>query len=116
MPFRKTQTRVNAQNDFTLFGQFSQGLARLLMRSKALYINDLHVARWRLTASCSICEEKKMRARKVTQFFAEKLDAHGHDDVAIAEIVVRQGNQLTGGLLVFQLHADGPVRSSGEKI
>jgi hypothetical protein len=39
---------------------------------------------------------KKMVQASRHQFWAENLDAHGHDDVAIAVLVVGKGTQLTG--------------------
>src|SRR5205807_2288692 len=61
-------------------------------------------------------KEKLSTHKRAQNWRPKHLDAHGHDDVAIAVLVIRQGAQLTGGLLIFQLHADRSVRSGGEKI
>src|SRR5690242_15089568 len=43
-------------------------------------------------------------------------DAHGHDDVAVAAGFVAEGTELTCGLLVLELEADGTVGCGAEEI
>src|SRR5579864_3127135 len=54
--------------------------------------------------------------QQIDAISGQKLDAHGHYYVPVAILIVRQRHQLTGRLLVFQLHTNRPVGSCGEKI
>jgi hypothetical protein len=87
---------VNAQIDFTLFGQFSQDLEALLLHHNSVTISHLRPSAARIGVGAGPSSEKKMVQASRHQLGAENLDAHGHDDVAIAVLVVGKGTQLTG--------------------
>jgi hypothetical protein len=91
------KTRVNAQIDLTLFGQFSQDLEALLLHHNSVTISHLRpsAARIGVGAGPSLIRKKLVQASR-HQLGAENLNAHGHDDVAIAVLVVGKGTQLTG--------------------
>src|SRR2546428_12718404 len=72
------------------------------------------VARALQSTATPILKKRKLERQKLTNGVRKKLNTHGHDDVTIAVLVVGKGTQLTGGLLIFQLHTDAPIGSSGE--
>ena len=55
-------------------------------------------------------------AESVFSGAGRRSNSHGHDDVAIARGLVGEGAELAGGLLVFQLEADGAFGGGTEKI